>query len=457
MRYMVAGVLAVFPGWRRLLTVVCLVGVLSPTAVSLAADPQEELDKVQEKLDDARSGLDEVEERKAVELEDLQRLDARRAELDRQLAVLDDRLEVAERELADSQTQLDATTQQLTSTQSKLTNTRKQLAAGKAEFADRARATYMYGGRGSWVSIVAGLDNMADFERGVKYARSVLRKDQERVERIAALETIVQRIAVDLEELQERHAAARAVDAERRNAAAAIVSEHQAVAAQVEAEAAERRRLVATLETDRRSYIAMVQNLEAESTSLEVELRRIAQEQRAAELAAQRKAAAEAEARRLAAVARQKADRPAVVEPPAPAADPDPPPSQPSTSAMLWPSNGPKTSDYGWRTHPIFGTRRFHAGIDIGAGYGAAIYAARDGVVHTSGVMSGYGNTVVIDHGGGTATLYAHQSSLSVSAGQSVSRGDVIGYVGSTGYSTGPHLHFEVRVNGSPTDPMAYF
>ena len=451
MRSMVAGVLTSLPGWRRLLTVVCLVGVLSPTAVSLAADPQDELDEVQEKLDDARAGLDGVEVQKAVELEDLQRLDARRAELDRQLGILGDRLDSAERELAESQAQLDTTTQQLTTTQTKLTNTRKQLAAGKAEFAERARATYMYGGRGSWASIVAGLDNMADFQRGVKYARSVLRKDQQRVERIAALETMVQRIAVDLEELQERHAAQRAVDAEHRNTAAAIVAEREEVAAQVEAEAAERRQLVAQLETDRRSYIAMVQNLEAESTSLEAELRRIAEEQRAAELAAQRKAAAEAaaaaEARRLAAIADAKVSQPTVPDPPAP---------EPSTGAMLWPANGPKTSDFGWRTHPIFGTQRFHAGIDIGAGYGAAIYAARDGVVHTAGVMSGYGNTVVVDHGGGIATLYAHQSSISVSSGQQVSRGDVIGYVGSTGYSTGPHLHFEVRQGGEFKDPQTF-
>lgn len=448
MRYKVASVL-VFPGWRRLLTVVCLVGVLSPTAVSVAADPQDELDEVQEKLDDAKSGLDGVEQRKAVELEDLQRLDGRRAELDRQLATLNDRLDAAERDLAESQTQLDTTTQELTSTESKLTNTRKQLAAGRAEFADSARATYMYGGRGSWVSIVAGLDNIADFQRGVKYARSVLRKDKQRVERIVALETMVQRTAADLAELQERHAAQREVDAERRDAAAQIVTEREAVASQVEAEAAERRRLVAKLEGDRRSYVAMVQNLEAQSTSLEVELRRLAEEQRAAELAAERKAAAEAEARRLAAIAQTKVSKP----PPAP----EPVVQQPSTSGMLWPANGPTTSDFGWRTHPVFGDRRFHAGIDIGAGYGVPIYAARDGVVHTAGSMGGFGNAVVIDHGGGVATLYAHQSTLAVSAGQQVRRGDTIGYVGSSGYSTGAHLHFEVRVNGSPTDPMAYF
>ncbi len=141
----------------------------------------------------------------------------------------------------------------------------------------------------------------------------------------------------------------------------------------------------------------------------------------------------------------------------APPPPPPPPPPEQSTEALQWPANGPKTSDYGWRTHPIFGTRRFHAGIDIGAGYGSAVVAAGTGTIVFVGMKGGYGNTVIVDHGGGIATLYAHQSQLAVGSGESVRRGEVVGYVGSTGYSTGPHLHFEVRVNGTPVDPMGYF
>ena len=440
---MVADVLTSLDGWRRIVTVLCLVAVLSPSAAGLAADPQEELDDVQDQLDDARSGLEGIEERKAVELEDLQRLDARRAALDEQLADLGQRLHAAEAELSESSTQLDATTQQLTSTQTKLTTTRKQLDKGRKELAQRARATYMYGGRATWASIVAGLDNIADFERGVKYARTVLRGDAERVERITTLETIVQRTTLELGKLQDKHAAQRAVDAQRRDAAAKIMAERQEVAQQVAAEAEARRLLVARLESDRRSHVAMVQNLQAESRNLQEELAQIAAAERAAALAAKQQA--EAEARRLAARERQEA------APTAPTAN------RSTASGFLWPANGPKTSDYGWRTHPIFGTQRFHAGIDIGAGYGAAISSVTDGVVVSAGERSGYGNAVVIDHGGGIATLYAHQSSMAVSAGEQVSRGQTIGYVGSTGYSTGPHLHFEVRVNGSPRDPMDYF
>jgi len=97
-----------------------------------------------------------------------------------------------------------------------------------------------------------------------------------------------------------------------------------------------------------------------------------------------------------------------------------------------------------------------HEGIDLGAAYGAPIRAAASGTVIYCGEESGYGNLTVIDHGGGIATAYGHQSSIAVSCGQSVSQGQVIGYVGSTGHSTGPHLHFEVRVNGNPVDPLGY-
>ena len=126
-----------------------------------------------------------------------------------------------------------------------------------------------------------------------------------------------------------------------------------------------------------------------------------------------------------------------------------------STGSMIWPADGPVTSSYsGGRVHPVFGVVRRPTGTDIGAGYGAEIWAADGGEVIYSGWMSGYGYTVMIDHGGGTVTLYAHQSQVACSVGQQVSQGQVIGYVGSTGYSTGPHLHFEVRIDGEPTNPQ---
>ena len=131
----------------------------------------------------------------------------------------------------------------------------------------------------------------------------------------------------------------------------------------------------------------------------------------------------------------------------------------PYSGTFVWPTPSCTTtsSAYGYRVHPIYGTVKFHAGEDIPASYGAEILAAASGTVTTAGWVSGYGNYTVIDHGGGTMTAYGHQSSIIVSVGDYVEQGQVIGYVGSTGNSTGPHLHFEVYQNGSTVDPKSFF
>ena len=126
------------------------------------------------------------------------------------------------------------------------------------------------------------------------------------------------------------------------------------------------------------------------------------------------------------------------------------------SGAMIWPLNGPITSEFGWRTHPIFGTQRYHSGLDIGGDYGLPIVAAASGTVIHAGWISGYGYTVIIDHGGGITTLYGHNESLLVGEGESVSQGQTIAMCGSTGNSTGPHCHFEVRENGEPVSPYSY-
>jgi murein DD-endopeptidase MepM/ murein hydrolase activator NlpD len=126
------------------------------------------------------------------------------------------------------------------------------------------------------------------------------------------------------------------------------------------------------------------------------------------------------------------------------------PDTVPSSQGLVWPTSGPVTSPFGYRWG------RLHAGIDIGAPYGAAVYAAASGTVVLAAWTGGYGNYICIDHGGALATCYAHLSSYAVSAGAGVSQGQVIGYVGNTGHSFGAHLHFEVRINGAPVDPLGY-
>ena len=128
------------------------------------------------------------------------------------------------------------------------------------------------------------------------------------------------------------------------------------------------------------------------------------------------------------------------------------------TGSYQWPiPGGTPGYTYGWRMHPIFNEMRWHAGEDIGAPNGTPILAVDSGTVALATYGSGYGNYVVISHGGSLSSLYAHMSAFAVTTGQSVNKGDVIGYVGSTGWSTGPHLHLEMRINGSNVDPKPYF
>ncbi len=128
------------------------------------------------------------------------------------------------------------------------------------------------------------------------------------------------------------------------------------------------------------------------------------------------------------------------------------------TGSYIWPTPGYSqvTSPFGMRFHPILKTRKLHTGVDIGAPYGVNILAADGGTVIFSGWFGAYGQAIIIDHSNGMSTLYGHQSELLVSEGEGVAKGQIIGRVGSTGWSTGAHLHFEVRTNGSPVDPMGY-
>lgn len=123
---------------------------------------------------------------------------------------------------------------------------------------------------------------------------------------------------------------------------------------------------------------------------------------------------------------------------------------------LVRPVPGAITSPFGMRTHPILGYTRMHSGVDMSAPHGQQIKAAGSGRVILASVYGGYGNTIIIDHGGGMTTLYAHQSGFNVSYGAQVEAGDIIGFIGSTGFSTGPHLHFEVRLSGKPVNPADY-
>ncbi|MFS8885028.1 murein hydrolase activator EnvC family protein [Synechococcus sp. H70.2] len=230
-------------------------------------------------------------------------------------------------------------------------------------------------------------------------------------------------IEADRQLIQELQAMAKEVEQQRialeaqRNEISLILQELAAQKNQLQQQAAAQEQLMSRLAKERAAYEAAQRRLEADSQQLTRLIQYL-----------------------LAQQARQRRGRD---------------PFQ-GRGRLLPPVHGPITSGFGWRVHPIYGSRRFHTGIDFGVPIGTPVRAAERGTVLYAGWYGGYGYTVIINHGGGITTLYAHNSRITVEVGQEIQRGQVVAASGSTGLSTGPHVHFEVRVNGQPVDPRRY-
>ena len=210
--------------------------------------------------------------------------------------------------------------------------------------------------------------------------------------------------------------------------------------------------LLARVEAEIADFEHAKEGFEAEEASIRATIAAAAAAAKAKADAAA-KAAASAAAAAAASAPSAAASAPSVAAAPVTTA---PPAVSTGNGTLRWPIRGSIDSPFGWRVHPITWDRRYHTGIDIAGPYGLPIKAAKAGIVILAGVKGGYGNSVMIDHQNGWVTLYAHQQSLNVQLGQYVTTKTTIGWVGSSGNSTGPHLHFELRVNGVPTDPMRY-
>jgi murein DD-endopeptidase MepM/ murein hydrolase activator NlpD len=361
----------------------------------------------------------------------------RLANLDAKVAEFDGQIATVQGDVDSAQSRLTGLEAEQHRTETRLGEASDQLAAAKVELAQQAIAAYTgqseaarYAGmllgsgsidelvaRRSYLKAVVGsqADVIADNERLRNQVSDL--KDQLEKSRSDAVR---QRDVVAGE--RDRLQGARDAQSEVRDVAATEVAEQERLRGEVLARKAE-------FETEQAS-------LEAESAAIAETLR-----QRAA-------------ARSVSAASAPSAGAAGAGADSSVAGLPDLPPS---SGQFQYPVPGaPITSPFGYRIHPIYGTSILHTGIDFGADSGTPIHAAADGVVASAGSLGGYGNATIIEHGGGLATLYGHQSAFLVSEGDRVSAGEVIGRVGCTGSCTGPHVHFEVRVNGDPVDPMGY-
>lgn len=307
---------------------------------------------------------------------------------------------------------------QIVATQNEIVKMEAYLKTRQNVLNHRVRAIYMHG-QLNYLEVILGANSFSDFANRVELLKRIIRSDYNLI-----LEIQKQKAAIEAKKAQLE---------EDKRQLDALAAEAEKTQKEIAAKKAEQQKVLDAAKSNKAAAAQMEQDLNAQLASVR-------------NLIQQRLAAAEA--------ARQAAQQAAERDNGGGGGSDDN--YVQGTGAMSWPCSGPITSPFGYRTHPIFGTTIFHAGIDIGVDYGTPIHAADSGVVVYSGWISGYGNAVIIDHGGGVSTLYGHNQSLAVSEGQSVSKGSVIAYAGSTGNSTGPHCHFEVDVNGSPVNPMGY-
>lgn len=286
--------------------------------------------------------------------------------------------------------------------------------AYKATFEAEVVETYKYGNAGSRMAgtIVAMEEsgNVSEFLTVEEKLRYGAKERFESVEYAGGLAVQLEERQAEADALRAQADAAERVAATHRAKVGKLTRQQKAFVAEVSNERRDLAKLVGQLEQQRAAYEQQVATLEAESARLTEELS-------------------------------------AYMDVAGALGDDD----------LIWPTDGAATSGFGSRMHPIFKTRRMHAGVDVPAPTGQPVYSSGNGIVMSAGVRGGYGNAVVVAHADGVSTLYAHLSSIDVSSGDEVEQFDQVGEVGSTGNSTGPHLHYEIRVDGNPSDPMAWF
>ena len=402
---------------RRALTTVALVVAVLVTAVAPAAGApastkQQRKDEINQQIKSLR---EEIAEASAEESDLLGRLDAvqdRRRELDGRVTALDRQIRKAEGDVVAAQDNLDRYQAEFVHTQQKLTAADGEVAAARLELRKRAVAAYVGQPTAHAADLMLRARTMRDLAATVGYLEVMVSSQKAALDRFS--------------ELRDATAALREAVAASKDQALALRNELLSRKAELEG---------ARQEQDAVRQEVLVQE-RAQGDLLDEVRSRKAEFQ--AQIAALRR-----ESDAISGLLRGVQNGQGV---------------QPSGKGVLAvPIPGARvTSTFGPRMHPILQEMRTHDGVDFAAGTGTPIRSAADGVVVYAGPRGGYGNATVIDHGNSLATLYAHQSAIFVSVGQRVTRNQSVGAVGSTGYSTGPHLHFEVRVQGTPVDPLRY-
>jgi murein DD-endopeptidase MepM/ murein hydrolase activator NlpD len=379
-------------------------------AVLLAGFPANvygSLSELEQEKNEANQQLQNTKNQQEFIQSEIARVDREMQQLDDALVKASDELDVVNKSLEDTKARQEQSARELTEAQAERDRQFEM-------FKDRLRVMYEYG-EASYLEVLFQAASIRDFLTRLEVFNNIAKSDQEMVTRLESAEALYAQKVED--------------DAKIRNLMEDLQFSYEAAIKEYDEALANQKTYIDQLYIDDANYAILVA-MEEENARVAYNAWKAADDAEKARIAAE-KAAAE-EARRNAPIT--------------------------YNGIMQWPAPSfiKITDRYGWRNHPVYKRDEFHKGVDIASRSGTDIIAADGGQVILAARNGSYGNCVIIDHGGGISTLYAHASKIHVSVGQTVSKGSVIASIGSTGVSTGPHLHFEVHRNGEHTDPKAY-
>jgi murein DD-endopeptidase MepM/ murein hydrolase activator NlpD len=392
--------------WLSSLTAMAL-ALLASCLVAVASAPAK---SASEKLEAVEEKIGAAEEREGVLTSDIEAMAGEISALEGQVAALRSREAAAEEELAAKEAELGQAEDELKEALKRLDTLRGRLKRALVNLRERLVAIYTYGATSDLTAVVLSSEDYGDMVARTEYFDAINESDSILAERVRSLRDEAKELVRVRKTAKLTIEKARDQIAAKAERLAATRSTLESREGDLLAARAERRQALNSVQGDRDEHEEIAAGLRAE-------------------------------------IAQELAEATGGVALPA-----GPLPS-PSAAGFIWPLEGTLSSGFGYRWG------RMHEGIDISVPEGTPIRAAADGTVillQSEYESGGYGNYTCIDHGGGLSTCYAHQSSFATSVGASVSQGDVIGLSGNTGHSTGPHLHFEVRINGAPTDPLGY-
>ncbi|MBI4729466.1 MAG: peptidoglycan DD-metalloendopeptidase family protein [Acidobacteria bacterium] len=387
------------------LVVGMLLGVAAPEAQASHSRRYREL---QRKIEETRRALRDATRRENDLMTKLADSDRRRASLERTLSVLNDQFSTAASKLDLLNAKLDRVSAELSFRTAQLEESLAALEDQTARLDERAADIYTIG-TVDYASVILGAPDLNSAVVGYEYARSVLSADSRLLDEMRAAKDRIELARLEVAAKKAEVQAATKAQEEATRRIAAIRNEQAGARRRVVAEINYRQRLLSQVRDQKRAYELALQSYIHESDSIAAFLRGRQAGQRAI---------------------------------------------QGQGGYLTWPVSGQITSGYGWRVHPIYKRRSFHTGIDIGSPAGTTVRVARAGTVLYTGYKGAYGLIALVDHGNAVATMYAHMSQVYVRPGDYVPLQGAVGAVGCTGWCTGPHVHFEVRVNGAPDNPL---